>query len=207
MKKIYLCLCLLAFFAMQEADAQKRKTKYKKTTNKKTVIAQPKRTDTLNQSMLLCYTMYDMPSWYLAVNKDFRFPVDMQQPAQYRLATTNDTLLTKYLKTIPYDIYNRKIMLPLFMNNSISCKEFAIQRTVTMDSALQAKYPHVMSFKAVDEANPLYTARIDCDGMNTRIMINLNGEVYYATPFVFNKKTYYACYSQNDPNFVKQPFE
>ncbi len=207
MKKFYLCLCLLAFCLIQVADAQKKKSRYKKKTVKKTIVTSSSRTDTFNQNLLLCYTMYDMPSWYLAVNKDFRFPVDMQQPAYYRLATTNDTLLTKYLKSIPYDTFTKKIVLPLFSNMSISCKEFLIQRTVTMDSLLQAKYPELMSFKAVDAANPLNIARIDCDGKSTRIMMNLNGEVYYATPFVFNKRTYYACYSQNDPNFVKQKFE
>jgi hypothetical protein len=192
---------------IQPADAQKKKSKYKKKTIRKTTVAPAKNTDSLNQSMLLCYTMYGMPSWYLAVNKDFRFPVDMQQPAQYRLTTTNDTLLTQYLKSIPYDTFAKKIVLPLYSNLNLSCREFMIQRTVTMDAALQAKYPELMSFKAVDAANPLNIARIDCDGKSTRIMMNLNGDVYYATPFVFNKKTYYACYSQNDPNFVKQKFE
>ena len=206
MKKFYICAGLILLLGLQQVFAQKKKKSRKKIVSTK-VLPVTKRTDTLQQSMLLCYTMYGMPSWYLTVNKDFRFPVDMQPPAHYRLATTNDTLFTQYLKTIPFDIYNRKIVLPLFQNNTISCKEFSIQRTVTMDSALQAKYPELMSFKAVDDANPLYTARIDCDGKSTRIMINLNGDVYYATPFVFNRKTYYACYSQNDPNFVKRHFE
>lgn len=155
----------------------------------------------------MCYTRYDMPSWYLAVNKDFRFPVDMQQPAEYRLATINDTMFTNYLKSIPYEVYNKKVNLPLYANRSIACKEFAIQRVVTMDSALQAKYPNLMSFKAVDEANPLNTARIDCDGTSTQIMMSIDGETYYATPILFNKKTYYACYSKSDPNFTKRSFE
>lgn len=207
MKYFYICFCLFVLAGVQQADAQKKKKKIKKKPVTTKVVMPEKRTDTLQQSMLLCYTQYGMPSWYLSVNKDFRFPVDMQQPAHYRLATINDTLFTQYLKKIPFDIYNRKIVLPLYQNNAIACKEFSIQRTVTMDSALQAKYPNLMSFKAVDEANPLFTARIDCDGQSTRIMINLNGDIYYATPFIFNKKTFYACYSQNDPNFVKRNFE
>ena len=214
MKKIYLAICLLAVFAMQPAEAQKRKKGSKKKVVRKATSAPklntsatPKRTDTLNQSLLLCYTMYDMPSWYLAVNKDFRFPVDMQQPAFYRLATINDTLFTNYLAQVPYEIYSKKITLPLYVNNSISCKEFLIQRVVTMDSALQAKYPELMSFKAVEDSNPLNTARIDCDGKSTRIVVQYDGETYFVNPFMFNKKMYYACYSKNDPNFIKQSFE
>ncbi len=207
MKKLYALICIALFMGHFNADAQKKKTKRQKKVVKKTVVAAPIRTDTLNQSLLLCYTRYDMPSWYLAVNKDFRFPVDMQQPANYRLATINDTLFTNYLKTIPFEVYNKKVNLPLFVNQSIACKEFAIQRVVTMDSALQAKYPDLMSFKAVDEANPLNTARIDCDGSKTQIMMTIDGETYFANPILFNKKIYYACYSKNDPNFQKQSFE
>ena len=207
MKKFYTLICIALFVSYFTADAQKKKTKRVKKAVKKTIVAAPIKTDTLNESLLLCYTRYDMPSWYLAVNKDFRFPVDMQQPAEYRLATINDTLFTNYLKTIPYEVYNKKVNLPLYANYSIACKEFAIQRVVTMDSALQAKYPNLMSFKAVDEANPLNTARIDCDGNTTQIMMSIDGETYYATPILFNKKTYYACYSKGDPNFTKRSFE
>lgn len=207
MKKIYLVICLVALVAMQHADAQKKKTKPRKKVIRKTIVQQAKNSDTLNQSMLLCYTMYGMPSWYLAINKDFRFPVDIQQPSDYRLATINDTLLDNYLATVPYEVYNKKINLPLYINRNISCKEFKIQRVVTMDSALQAKYPKLKSFKAVDELNPLNVARIDCDGSSTRIMITYEGETYFITPVVFNKRTYYACYSKNDPNFIKQAYD
>ncbi len=206
MKKIYLVICLVALAAMQHADAQKKKTKPRKKTIRKTIVQHTKNADSLNQSLLLCYTMYGMPSWYLAINKDFRFPVDMQQPSDYRLATINDTLLDNYLATVPYEVYNKKINLPLYINRNISCREFMIQRVVTMDSALQAKYPKLKSFKAVDESNPLNVARIDCDGSSTRIMITYEGETYFVTPVVFNKKIYYACYSKNDPNFIKQAY-
>lgn len=207
MKKIYFILCMAILLVNLGANAQKKRTKHKKRVVKKTVVQVPSTSDTMHQSLLLCYTRYDMPSWYLAVDKDFRFPVDMQQPADYKLATINDTLLTNYLKSVPFDTFAKKINLPLYSNQHIACKEFLIQRVVTMDSALQAKYPSLMSFKAVDAGNPLNTARIDCDGGKTQIMMVLEGEIYYASPIVFKKKTYYACYGKNDPNFTKQAFE
>ena len=85
-----------------------------------------------------CYTMYDMPSWYLQVVNGFKFPENMQVPANYRIASINDTLLNKYLHTIPYDVYNKKITIPIYQNFKVECKEFLIQRVITMDSSLQA---------------------------------------------------------------------
>jgi hypothetical protein len=78
---------------------------------------------------------------------------------------------------------------------------------MTMDSALQAKYPELLSFKAFASDNSLNAARIDCDGINTRIMITYDSKVYYITSVVFNTITYYACYAKDDSNFIKQPFE
>jgi hypothetical protein len=82
-----------------------------------------------------------------------------------------------------------------------------VSRTTTMDSALQAKYPELMSFKAFTTENSLNAARIDCDGINTRVMITYDKKVYYITSVVFNKLTYYACYAKDDSNFVKENFE
>lgn len=207
MKKMYLILIAMSLFCLENISAQKR---HKKNIKKSTKVAKDikkESSNVLHQEMLLCYTMYDMPSWYLQVVNGFKFPENMQVPANYRIASINDTLLNKYLHTIPYDVYNKKITIPIYQNFKVECKEFLIQRVITMDSGLQAKYPELMSFKAMDEMNKLNTARIDCDGVSTKIMVNMDGQYYFVTPVVFNKKTYYVCYAQNDPNFQKQTFE
>ncbi len=136
---MYVLICMAILVGNFNADAQKKKTKRAKKVVKKTVVVPPARTDSLNQSLLLCYTRYEMPSWYLAINKDFRFPVDMQQPANYRLATINDTLFTNYLKTIPYEVYNKKINLPLYANNNISCKEFPFYNSASWTNEVLIK--------------------------------------------------------------------
>ena len=76
-----------------------------------------------------------------------------------------------------------------------------------MDSALQAKYPQLMSFRVYEKSNLLNAGRIDCDGVSTKMMITYNQETYFVTPVQFNKKRYYASYSKNDPNFKKETFE
>ena len=98
-------------------------------------------------------------------------------------------------------------MLPLFMNNTIECKEFIISRTETMDSVLQAQYPELKSFKAFAADNSLNTARIDCDGVNVKMMVTYDHKVYFITSTPYNQTNYYICYAKDDPNFVKDKFE
>jgi glutamine amidotransferase-like uncharacterized protein len=76
-----------------------------------------------------------------------------------------------------------------------------------MDSVLQAKYPQLMSFKAFEKGNNLNAARIDCDGFSTKFMVTYNGTTYFVNPVKFKNKIYYASYTKDDPNFVKQKFE
>ena len=102
---------------------------------------------------------------------------------------------------------NSTVSLADSSSNSAINDVSVYQQTSSQDSALQAKYPELMSFKAMEDSNPLNTARIDCDGNSTRIVVQYDGETYFVTPFMFNKKIYYACYSKNDPNFIKQSFE
>ena len=207
MKKVFFILLVFSLMLDIHSFAFKPK-KSKKITKKpiKTKIV-TKNTDTINQSLMLCYAPYGMSSWYLAMNIHFQFPENVQKPSDYKLVTTNDTVFSNYLKTIPFDTFNHKINLPLYSNKSNVCKEFNIARVLTMDSVLQQKYPELMSFKAVEKNNPLNTARIECDGKSIQIMIEYDGETYFATPYIFNKKTYYACYSKNDANFIKQPYK
>jgi hypothetical protein len=146
----------------------------------------------------------------LAIVKGFEFPKGMKAPANYRLASINDAKLNEYLSYVPYDFeksVKKMIQLPLYQNGLLTCKEYRIVRVQTMDSALQAKYPQLMSFKAYDPNNPLNTARIDCDGESTKILIYEDGQSYFVQPCLFKNKWFYACYGKNDPNFKKYDFE
>ncbi len=185
-----------------------KKTKRKKKVQTKHVISPipVKQTDKSN-TMRLCMSPAPQPSWFLEVPNNFKFPANFQQPASYRLLSTYDTLLKSFLHSIPYPNSSMKIMLPVFIDNTVQCKEFTITRTETMDSVLQAKYPDIMSFKAVTSDNSLNAARIDCDANSVKMMITYNKKVYYVTSMLFNKMTYYACYAKDDINFVKDKFE
>jgi len=158
-------------------------------------------------SLMLCNTDYGMPTWYLNMVKGFRFPNNFKAPLNYRLVSIQETQLDEYLKTIPYDKSESKIKVPIYRNRTIDCVEFTIERVTTMDSALQAKYPQLMSFRVYEKSNLLNAGRIDCDGVSTKMMITYNQETYFVTPVQFNKKRYYASYSKNDPNFKKETFE
>lgn len=213
MKLKWILLGLVVVFGSSSLHAQKKKKKKSRQTN--ITVAKPKemapklpvKTYT---SLPLCNNDFQFPYWQLAIVKDFVFPANMQAPSQYRLTTITDTLLNQYLKAVPYDFQKekpKKIQLPLFKNGLITCKDYCIERVITMDSALQAKYPQLMSFKAWDPNNKLNTARIDCDSLSTKVMIRDEDETYFITPVVFQEQTFYACYAKKDPNFKKDDFE
>ena len=195
-----------ALFILGGAEAAK-KQKRKKQTHKTSVAKVEVKPPVRNSGIRICDATYPQPSWFLELPKGFQFPENFQKPADYRLVSTIDTVFSAYLNGIPYDTGKRKLVLPVFIDHTLQCKEFNVSRTTTMDSALQAKYPELMSFKAFTTENSLNAARIDCDGINTRVMITYDKKVYYITSVVFNKLTYYACYAKDDSNFVKENFE
>jgi hypothetical protein len=212
MKLNWILLGLVIFVGIPSTCAAKKKKKVvkPKTTKIETPLKNPKVQPNTFSTLSLCSNDYSFPNWRLAIVRGFVFPKNMQAPSQFRLATINDTALTQYLQSIPFDFekpQKKKIQIPIYKNGLINCKEYRIERVVTMDSALQAKYPMLMSFKAYDPENPLNTARIDCDGKNTKIMITDDSEIYFVTPILFNKNTFYACYAKSDPNFKKDDFE
>lgn len=207
MKLKWLALGFLALLLVDTAIAQKKKKR--KVVPKITVV--PK-TDTIPEkiynSLPICKNDFYFPEWELVVVKDFAFPSNMKAPSQYRILTINQTELNEYMRSIPYEGGgSMKIQLPIFRNGVITCKDYLAMRVVTMDTALQAKYPDIMSFKAHDAANPLNTVRIDGNGSTTSFMIRDENETFFIQPVEFKKRIYYACYSKNDPNFTKEDFE
>lgn len=194
---------LAVLFSFHSTEAAKKKTKPKKIVAAPVVLP-PKPS---YKKMPLCTGNETMPGWSLILDRSFIFPTKFVHPANYRLAMTNDTLLKTYLKSIPFDSGNNKIILPTLIDQTLQCLEFTIQRTETMDEELQLKYPELMSFKAFEEKNHLNVARIDCDGVNTKIMITYNNKVYYLTSLLFHNYTYYVAYTKDDPNFQKENIE
>lgn len=208
MKKfLFILIALIVVFNTNLFANKKKATNKRKTTKKTKVVKMAIAKDSVNQSLMLCYASYGMPAWYLELKYDFKFPENIQKPSDYRLVQINDTMLNAYLKTIPFDTFSKKINIPIYTNKSIVCKEFQISRVLTMDKELQDKYPDLMTFQAVEKNNALNTARIECDGKSMNILVNYNGETLFVTPYLYNKKTYYACYGKNDPNFIKHTFE
>ncbi len=201
-----LLLLTLALTAFMHADAG-NKNKHKKKTKKATTANILTKIPAKSTGMRFCDAPGPQPAWFLELPKGFQFPANFQQPGSYRLVSTIDTVFSSFLSSISYENSGQKIVLPVLIDQTLQCKEFNVSRTMTMDSALQAKYPELMSFKAWTTENSLNAARIDCDGINTRIMITFDKKVYYVTSVIFNKTTYYACYAKDDSNFVKEKFE
>jgi len=192
------------------AEATKKQHRKKQTTKKivvrKATIPAVKYTNK-STTMRLCNAIYPQPAWFLEVPKMFDFPTGFARPASFRLVSTIDTTFHSFLKSIPYQGSKESITLPVLINNVIECKEFNISRTMTMDSALQAKYPQLMSFKGFTASNSLNTARIDCDETSVRIMVTYDTKVYYINSLLYNGMQYYVCYAKDDGNFVKEKFE
>lgn len=205
----YLLFTLVLIIGFNTSFGQKRKKyKTKKYNSTKVTPKVSPATDTrFANTMLLCSSKNGMPVWYMGIQNGFAFPQNFAAPSQYKLVVINDMQLADYLKAIPYNASDKHITIPLYINQQLQCKEFMIERTVTMDSALQAKYPELMSFKAFEKGNNLNEARIDCDGKGTKFMVKYNGETYFVNPVQFQGKIFYASYSQSDPNFIKRSFE
>lgn len=203
-----MAVSLMVLLCVGTLHGQKRK-KSKKVIGK--VVVTPKADTTplkMYNTLPICKNDFYFPEWEMVVVKDFVFPSNMKTPSQYRILSINQKELNEYLKGIPYENNgSMKIQLPLFRNGVITCKDYLAMRVVTMDTALQAKYPDIMSFKGHDAADPTNTVRIDCDGTSSSFMIREENETLFIQPVEFKKRIYYACYSKNDPNFKKEDFE
>ena len=204
--KYFVLTCSMLFLFAFSSEANKKKKKVLQTKTSKVVVAASSSVIQVS-SLMLCNADYGMPTWYLNMVKGFQFPSNFQAPLNYRLVTIQEKELGDYLKTIPFEKSENKIKVPIYSNRMIDCVEFTIERVTTMDSVLQAKYPDLMSFRIYEKSNQLNAGRIDCDGVSTKMMLTYNQETFFVTPVSFNKKTYYACYSKNDPNFKKEAFE
>lgn len=208
MKK-FLLFALSAFLLTPSADAQKksRKHKKKKVIAKQVVAPMPVSASNPSNTMRLCDASFPQPAWFLELPKGFTFPPNFPKPAAYRLVSTIDSTFKSFLNGISQDGNASKITLPLFMNNTVVCKEFIINRTQTMDSALQAKYPFLLSFKAYAADNGLNAARIECDETSVKMMITYDGKAYFVQSLLWNNRMLYACYAKDDVNFTKDKFE
>lgn len=205
-----LILLLSAFLLCINTDvlAKNRKRKLRKKTGtsantKPTVPPQSGKT----KDLLLCANSENIPFWHLSPTSIINFPSTMQKPRFYRVLTYSESNMRAYLKNTPFADSSVKIIIPVFMNNTLECKTFQLSRTKTMDDALQAKYPEIMSFKGFEPGNPFNTIRIETSEKTASFMINYNNDVLFINPITENGKTYYATYSKNDPNFIKKEFE
>lgn len=155
----------------------------------------------------LCDATGTQPAWFLSTPKGFSFPTNFPQPAAYRLVSTIDSAWMNFLHKVSYTDSNTRVTVPVFINETIQCKEFLIQRVETMDSALQAKYPMLMTFKARTAENGLNTARLECDENGVKVMVRFDNKTYFMQPMPYGDKTIYCCYAQDDVNFHKKAFE
>lgn len=207
MKKLLLFATAALVLGFQ-AGAQKKSRKSKKKVITKPVVAPSPVSETNpSNTMRLCDAALPQPAWFLELPKGFSFPANFPKPSYYRLVSTIDSTFQTYLNGIPTEGNSTKITLPLFINHMVVCKEFIINRTQTLDSALQAKYPFLLSFKAYAADNGLNAARIECDEQSVRMMITYDGKTYFVQSLLWNNRMLYACYAKDDPNFIKDKFE
>ena len=204
----YFILFTFFIFSTIAPKAQQRNKRWKKKATTVKPVSQTSITKAPRITELrLCDGTFPQPAWFLSLPTNLQFPKGFPIPSFFRVVTTIDTSWKSFLHTIPYVQSKQKIILPLLLDKTMQCQEFIIERTETMDSVLQAKYPELMSFRAYTANNSLNAARIECDANTTKMMITYNNEVYYVTSIVSNKKTYFICYAQSDANVVKENFE
>lgn len=161
----------------------------------------------LNNSLLLCPSKDSMPAWYLNEPADFRFPANYPVPKQYQLFATVYPWLKMSLQKIPFTRDGGKITLPIPIQGGVQCIDYNIGRVLTMDSALQARYPQLMSFAAYQTTNPLNDVRIDCDDSNIKMMVRHNGVTYFFQSLPYKSTYLFVAYEKNNAGISKQPFE
>lgn len=206
MKNWMFVLLLVVSFGVVLAHPQKKKGAKSKTTNatKTPVKNEP---TILNNSLVLCASKDSMPAWYLNEPADFRFPANYPVPKQYQLFATVYPWLKTSLQKIPFGRDGGKITLPIPVNGGVQCIDYTIGRVLTMDSALQARYPQLMSFAAYQTSNPLNDVRIDCDDSNIKMMVRHNGVTYFFQSLPYKSTYLFVSYEKGNAGISKQPFE
>jgi hypothetical protein len=111
------------------------------------------------------------------------------------------------LQKIPFTYNGGSITLPLPIDGGVQCIDYTIGRVLTMDSALQAKYPQLMSFAAYQKGNPLNDVRIDCDDNSIKMMVRHNGETYFIQSVPYKSTYLFVAYNKNNAGITKKPFE
>ena len=158
--------------------------------------------------MRLCDAPYPQPAWFLEVPKGFKIPEGYPHPAHYQLLSTIDSSFLHFLQGIPFEKSEpKKITLPVYLDQVVQCREMNIVRTMTLDSALQAEYPLLMSFKAFSGENALNAARIESDEKGARMRITWDKRVCFVRAIQYAQRTYYMCYTLDDPSLKKKTFE
>lgn len=208
MKNWILALMLVASTSVLVAQSKKKKSsKAKPKTTVSTTTPIKSEPPVLNNSLLLCPSTDSMPAWYLNEPADFRFPANYPVPTQYQLFGTVYTWLKTSLQKIPYTRNGGSITLPVPVNGGVQCIQYNIGRVLTMDSALQAKYPQLMSFAAYQKGNPLNDVRIDCDDSNIKMMIRHNGVTYFYQSLPYKNTYLFVAYDKSHAGISKKPFE
>jgi|688.fasta_scaffold361529_1 hypothetical protein len=204
LNKIITIFFLIILLNPAEGNARRKKVKKKGSVIHKELVKPPVQT---SKPLLLCYSPIEWPSWYLTSIVGFQIPPNHVKPANYKLLKVDEVAMINYLKNAPYDSSKFEIVAPLYMDGTMQCKEFIVERVRTMNDELQAKYPELMSFRAYEKSNPLNTGRIDLDGVSTKFMFTYNGKIYFISPLTYNQEKLYMAYAKNDPNFIKKSFE
>ena len=206
MKNWIFVLLLVVCVDFVVAQPQKKRGAKAKTT--KTLVAPVKyEAPILNNSLVLCASKDSMPAWYLNEPADFRFPANYPVPKEYQLFATVYPWLKTALQKIPFARNGGKITLPIPVQGGVQCIEYNIGRVLTMDSALQARYPQLMSFAAYQTSNPLNDVRIDCDDVNIKMMVRHNGETFFIQSLPYKSTYLFVAYEKNNAGISKQPFE
>lgn len=206
--KYWICLFLVVgCFTKGVAQSKKKKTSSSKTPtslSKKTATPAP---TLLQNTLLLCASKDSMPAWYLNEPADFRFPANYPIPSNYQLFGTMYAWFKASLQKIPFTYNGGSITLPLPIDGGVQCIDYTIGRVLTMDSALQAKYPQLMSFAAYQKGNPLNDVRIDCDDNTIKMMVRHNGETYFIQSVPYKSTYLFVAYNKNNAGITKKPFE
>ncbi|MBU3677533.1 MAG: hypothetical protein FGM54_10215 [Chitinophagaceae bacterium] len=161
----------------------------------------------LNNSLVLCPSIDSLPAWHLAEPADFKFPANYPVPTQYQLYGTIYKWFKLALTQIPYAPATRRLTLPVPVAGGVQCIDYQVKRVQTMDSALQAKYPQLMSFAASQVGNPLNDMRIDCDGDQISMMIRHQGETYFMRAMPYKGTYLFVAFNKQHAGDKKKPFE
>jgi|GEM_PF-2182270 len=143
--------------------------------------------------------------WRIVQDITLKEPGDGRKlPLKYEVYTVDQDQAAAFFEDIQK---NKGGRMTLPMPADVGCRTFTLMPSGTLNAALAAKYPKLVSLKGAEEKEKLNTVRLDYDGEKINAEISWNYKVFIIQPWRDNDTLYYLVSRAEDTGYEKVPFE